>query len=70
MNRIKRNIDTNKSRIGDLERVIMEGVLVGFNGSRIKESVDLSIARRQLSDDYTRLKDQFGVAVGIFQAMI
>jgi len=48
----------------------LEGFLVGFNGSRIKESVDLSIARRQLSDDYTRLKDQFGVAVGIFQAMI
>ncbi len=30
----------------------------------------MAIARRQISDDYTRLKDQFGVAVGIFQAMI
>lgn len=53
----------------DIERTL-EGFLVGFNGSRIKESVDLAISRRQLSDDYTRLKDQFGVAVGIFQTMI
>lgn len=33
MNRIKRNIDTNKSRIGDLERVIMEGVVIPDVGS-------------------------------------
>lgn len=53
----------------DAER-ILEGFLVGFNGSRIKESVDLSIARRKLEDDYNRLKEQFGVAVGYFQGFI
>lgn len=138
MNRIRRNIETNRSRIGDLERVILEGVnlpevgsfdikadiltkegassrskgyqnlsqnqkykaqliqlfrefervnnqdgitdadierilegfLVGFSGSRIKESVETAIARRRLEEDYGRLKDQFGVAVGIFQGQI
>lgn len=53
----------------DAER-ILEGFLVGFNGSRIKESVDLAIARRKIDDDYVRLKEQFGVAVGIFQGLI
>ena len=48
----------------------MEGFLVGFNGTRIKESVDLAIARRKLDDDYIRLKEQFGVAVGIFQGLV
>lgn len=48
----------------------MEGFLVGLNGSRIKESVELSIARRRIDDDYTRLKEQFGVSVGIFQGLI
>ena len=138
MNRVKKNLETNRSRVGDLERSILEGVtfpdvgsfeiradvltkdgatsrsknfqnlsqnqkskaqliqmfreferfnnqdgitdadaerilegfLVGFNGSRIKESVDLAIARRKIDDDYVRLKEQFGVAVGIFQGLI
>jgi flavodoxin len=26
--------------------------------------------KKKMEDDYTRLKDQFGVAVGIFQGMI
>ena len=124
MNRIRKNLETNRSRIGDLERVILEGVnlsevgsfdiradvltkegansrskqyqslpqaqknktqliqlfrefervnnqdgiadadierilegfLVGFNGTRIKESVDLAITRRKIEDDYNRLK--------------
>lgn len=44
--------------------------MVGFTGTRIKESVDLSIARRKIEDDYNRLKEQFGVSVGYFQAFI
>lgn len=44
--------------------------MVGFAGTRIKESVDLSIARRKIEDDYNRLKEQFGVSVGYFQAFI
>lgn len=54
---------------GDIER-ILEGFLVNLNGSRIKESVELAIHRRKMEDDYTRLRDQFGVAVGIFQGQI
>lgn len=53
----------------DVEKVL-EGFLVGFNGSRIKQSVDLAIARRKIDDDYLRLKEQFGVSVGIFQGLI
>lgn len=138
VNRIRKNIETNRSRIGDLERLIFEGVtfpdvgsfdikadilakdgaasrsmgyqsqpqnqknktqliqlfrefekvntqdgisdeniekifenfLVGFTGTRIKESVETAIARRRIDDDYNRLKEQFGVAVGIFQGLI
>ena len=138
MNRIRKNIEANRARIGDLERVILEGVnfsevgsfdikadiltkdgassrskgyqnlsqqqkykaqlvqlfreferlnnqegitdadiekvlegfLVGFSGSRIKETVELSLARRKLNEDYLRLKEQFGVAVGIFQGVL
>lgn len=33
INKIKRNIETNKSRIGDLERVILEGVNIPELGS-------------------------------------
>ena len=33
INKIKRNIETNKSRIGDLERVILEGVNIPEIGS-------------------------------------
>lgn len=49
---------------------ILEGFLVGLSGSRIKESVDLAISRRKMEEDYIRLKDQFGAAVGIFQGAI
>ena len=48
----------------------MEGFLIGFNGTRIKESVATSIERRKMEDDYIRIKDQFGVAAGIFQSQI
>ena len=48
----------------------MENFLVGFSGSRIKESVGKSIERRRLEDDYIRLKEQFGVAVGILQGQL
>jgi hypothetical protein len=48
----------------------LEGFLVGFTGSRIKESVETAIARKRLEENYIRLKEQFGVAVGIFQGMI
>ena len=44
--------------------------MVGLSGTRIKESVDLAISRRKMEEDYIRLKDQFGVAVGIFQTAI
>ena len=54
---------------GDIEK-ILEGFLVGLSGTRIKESVDLAISRRKMEDDYIRLKDQFGAAVGIFQGTI
>lgn len=54
---------------GDIER-ILEGFLVGLTGSRLKESVDIAISRRKMEEDYLRLKDQFGVAVGIFQGLI
>lgn len=54
---------------GEIERVL-EGFLVNLNGTRIKESVDLAIHRRKMEEDYNRIKDQFGVAVGIFQAQI
>ena len=53
----------------DIERVL-EGFLVGLGGTRIKESVDLAISRRKMEEDYLRIKDQFGVAVGIFQGLI
>lgn len=33
MHRIRRNIETNRSRIGDLERVILEGVNLPEVGS-------------------------------------
>lgn len=49
---------------------VLEGFLVGLAGTRIKESVELSIQRRKMEDDYSRLRDQFGVAVGIFQDQI
>lgn len=49
---------------------MLEGFLVGLNGSRIKESVEVSIQRRKMEEDYHRIKDQFGVAVGIFQSQI
>lgn len=138
LNKLKRNVDTNKTRVGDLERVIfdgvafpeagsfeiradvltkdgalsrskgyqnmsqnqknktqliqlfreferannqdgitdaeieriMEGFLLGLQGTRIRESVETAINRRKLEEDYLRLKDQFGVAVGIFNAQI
>lgn len=54
---------------GDIERVL-EGFLLNLNGSRIKESVELAIQRRKMEDDYHRIKDQFGVAVGIFQGQL
>lgn len=41
-----------------------------MTGSRIKESVDLAISRRKMEEDYIRLRDQFGVSVGIFQGLI
>jgi len=136
-NRLKKNIDTNRSKIGDLERVIFDGVvipegnfeirsdvltkdgassrsgsyqgtsqdqknklqmiqlfreferlnnstgitdgeaekilesfLIGFNGMRIKESVSKAIERRKIEEDYIRLKEQFQVAVGIYQNQI
>jgi hypothetical protein len=53
----------------DIER-ILEGFLVSFNGTRIKESVDLAIARRKSEEDYFRLKEQFGVAVGLMQSLV
>ena len=56
-------------RDADIERVL-ENFLIGFNGSRIKESVTRSIERRKMEDDYIRLKDQFGVAVGILQGQL
>lgn len=124
VNRIRKNIETNRSRVGDLERLIFEGVnfpdvgsfdikadilakdgaasrskgyqnqpqnqknrtqliqlfreferantqdgisdadierifenfLVGFTGTRIKESVETAISRRRIDDDYNRLK--------------
>ena len=43
---------------------------MNLNGTRIKESVDLAIHRRKMEDDYNRIRDQFGVAVGIFQAQL
>lgn len=54
---------------GDIERVL-EGFLVSLNGTRLKESVELTIHRRKMEEDYQRIKDQFGVAVGIFQGQI
>lgn len=48
----------------------MEGFLMGLQGTRIRESVETAIQRRKMEEDYTRLRDQFGVAVGIFQAQI
>ena len=48
----------------------MEGFLMGLQGSNIRESVEVAIRRRKTEDNYLRLKDQFGVAVGIFQAQI
>jgi hypothetical protein len=48
----------------------LEGFLIGFNGTRIKESVATSIERRKIEDDYIRIRDQFGVAAGIFQSQI
>lgn len=53
----------------DIERV-MEGFLLGLQGTRIRESVETAIHRRKMEEDYTRLRDQFGVAVGIFQAQM
>lgn len=53
----------------DIER-IMEGFLMGLQGTRIRESVEVALQRRRMEEDYGRLKDQFGVAVGIFQAQI
>ena len=138
MNKLKRNIDVNRSRVGELEKVLLEGViipeigsfeikadlltkdgalsrsksyqslpenqkyrtqliqlfrefervnnqqgisdaeiekilenfLVGFNGSRIRESVIQAIERRRLEEDHIRLKEQFGVAVGILQGQL
>ena len=138
LNKIKRNVDTNRSRIGDLERTIFEGVtfpeagsfeiradvltkegalsrskgyqnmsqnqkyktqliqlfrefervnsqdgitdaeiervmegfLMGLQGTRIRDSVELTIHRVKTEQNYNRLKDQFGVAVGIFQAQL
>lgn len=48
----------------------MENFLVGFNGTRIRESVVQAIERRRLEEDHIRLKEQFGVAVGILQGQI
>ncbi len=138
MSKLRRNVDTNKSRVGDLERVIFEGVafpeagsfeiradvltkegalsrskgfqnlpenqkhktkliqlfrefervntqdgindadiervmegfLMGMQGTRIRESVETAISRRKMEEDYTRMKDQFGVAVGILQGQV
>ena len=53
----------------DVER-ILEGFLVGLNGTRIKESVSLAIERRKMQDDYARLKEQFQAAVSIYQNQI
>jgi hypothetical protein len=53
----------------DIER-ILEGFLIGLNGTRIKESVATAIERRKMEDDYLRIRDQFGVAAGIFQSQI
>ena len=43
---------------------------MGLHGTRIRESVETSINRRKMEEDYTRLRDQFGVAVGIFQGQL
>lgn len=48
----------------------MEGFLTNFNDSRIKESVSLAVSRRRMEEDFSRLRDQFGVAAGIFQGQI
>ena len=53
----------------DIER-ILEGFLVGLNGSRIKESVTKAIERRKMEDDYMRLKEQFAAAASIYQNQI
>ena len=138
MNKLRRNVDSNKSKVGDLDRIIFEGVvlpeigsfdikadaltregamsrssgyqnlpqgqklktqviqlfrelervnnqsgmsdneverilegfLMNLQGTRIRESVETAIRRRKMEDDYDRIKDQFGVCVGIFQAQI
>lgn len=138
LNKLRRNLDTNKSRVGDLERMIldgvtfpetgsfeiradvltkdgansrssgyqnmsqnqkyktqliqlfreferinnqdgisdseiervMEGFLMGLQGTRIRESVETAIQRRKMEEDFIRMRDQFGVAVGIFQGQM
>ena len=44
--------------------------MLGFNGTRIRESVLQAIERRKLEEDHIRLKEQFGVAVGILQGQL
>ena len=48
----------------------MEGFLVGLNGTRIKESVELAMTRRKMEEDYLRLKQQFQAAVSIHQSQL
>ena len=48
----------------------MESFLIGMTGTRIKESVELAMARRRMEDDYLKLKEQFQAAVSIHQSQL
>ncbi len=135
LNRMKRNLDQNRTRIGDLDRLLLEGVnfpdvlsfevradmltrdgamsrsgtyssqsssqklktqtisffrqlerlnnsdglseaelerafenfLIGLEGTKFRETIDERMHRRNLEEDYNRLKEQFAAAVSIFR---
>ena len=53
----------------DLERVL-EGFILGLQGTRLRDLTSQVIERKKLSDDYDRLKAQFGVAAGMYKVAI
>lgn len=48
----------------------LEGFILSLEGSRFRENIEVRIRRRRIEEDYERLQQQFGAAVGIFQSTL
>ena len=64
-------------RLGNTEGItddsierLLEGFILGLNGTRLRDLTSQVLERKKLTEDYERIKAQFGVAAGMYKLAI